>query len=550
VYSQVKSFEALPKEDLFLDTNTNLYVTGEGIYYSLHCFEKHTNSLSEISKIAYVLLINDSKKIVFNQKVLLQKGLGYGDFYIPQNFATGNYKLIAFTKWMKNNTTNPFFERDIYIINPFINRNKYSPEKYIDSAVLIKPDFHTDYSIYRNDQLKLDATKYKTRSKITLNFKNLSKQSVLGKYTLSVRRIDSIQIIKKPFQKKNISNASIKNIPEVRGEIIFGEIQFKNTNLPAPKVVVALSIEENPLIYKTVQTNNQGKFYFNLHETYKTNNLIIQVLNDDYNHYNIVVDDFSFEYANQLEFHDLLLNKNIANWLIEHSKNNQIENAFFLSKKDSIKDRIKPNMFYGKPSLSYVFDDYTRFSTVKETLVEIVHKVAERKRNGKREIVIYTPETQLDHQTDQLNSLVLIDGIPIQDHDILLDYNPNLIEKIEIVLEKYFLGPNIYDGILSVFTKKGNFILPNSFPHYKNKIVNPLPLKEYYTPNYKENFEELKKIPDYRTQLLWKPNINISNNSDKIEFYSSDVKGLYEIVLTSYSKQKEKIKIVNYFVVE
>lgn len=98
----------LPEEQLVITTNTNIFVAGESLYYKLYCFNTKTHSYSTISKIAHVLLVNDAKKIVFQQKIKLDKGSGFGDYYIPSNIITGNYKLVYYTNWMRNNKKNQF----------------------------------------------------------------------------------------------------------------------------------------------------------------------------------------------------------------------------------------------------------------------------------------------------------------------------------------------------------------------------------------------------------------------------------------------------------
>ncbi len=55
--------------------------------------------------------------MVFRQKVLLENGVGHGEFFINSLIPTGTYQLEAHTLWMKN--FNDFFHKPLTIINPF-----------------------------------------------------------------------------------------------------------------------------------------------------------------------------------------------------------------------------------------------------------------------------------------------------------------------------------------------------------------------------------------------------------------------------------------------
>ena len=63
-----------------------------------------------MSKVAYLELIDELGMPVFQTKISLLTGSGHGDLFIPSTFSSGNYTLIAYTRWMRNFTTDSFFE--------------------------------------------------------------------------------------------------------------------------------------------------------------------------------------------------------------------------------------------------------------------------------------------------------------------------------------------------------------------------------------------------------------------------------------------------------
>ena len=137
LYSQTKIlnndisfYRDVPQEKLFVHINTSFLLTGEHLYYKAYCINTKTNKLSDLSKIAYVELISSDKTQIFKHKIKLESGHGQGDFFIPKSILSGNYKLIAYTQWMRNSGAKFFFQNDISIINPF---NENHPNEETDN---------------------------------------------------------------------------------------------------------------------------------------------------------------------------------------------------------------------------------------------------------------------------------------------------------------------------------------------------------------------------------------------------------------------------------
>ena len=111
----------IPQENIFVHQNATVLLTGEFLYYKIYCRNEQDQKLSNISKIAYIELVGTDKKPVFIHKIRLKSGLGEGDFFIPKSIPSGNYKLIAYTQWLRNFGESHFFQSNILILNPYIN---------------------------------------------------------------------------------------------------------------------------------------------------------------------------------------------------------------------------------------------------------------------------------------------------------------------------------------------------------------------------------------------------------------------------------------------
>jgi hypothetical protein len=75
-----------------------------------------------------------------------------------------------------------------------------------------------------------------------------------------------------------------------------------------------------------------------------------------------------------------------------------------------------------------------------------------------------------------------------------------------------------------------------------------LPTKSYYQPDYSK--DKLDRIPDYRVQLYWNPHFSKSSSTETPTFYTSDVTGVFEIVLEGYTAKGDFITSTTTFTVE
>lgn len=105
------------KEKVFVHTDKNFYLSGEIIWLKIYNTDAGFLKPLDISKVAYVEIIDTANKPVLQAKIALNNGEGKGSLYVPQTLASGNYKLRAYTNWMKNFDAAYFFEKNITIVN-------------------------------------------------------------------------------------------------------------------------------------------------------------------------------------------------------------------------------------------------------------------------------------------------------------------------------------------------------------------------------------------------------------------------------------------------
>ena len=64
---------------------------------------------------------------------------------------------------------------------------------------------------------------------------------------------------------------------------------------------------------------------------------------------------------------------------------------------------------------------------------------------------------------------------------------------------------------------------------------------QFFQPDYTQ--EKNTRIPDYRHQLLWLPNTDLSTINSNIQFYTSDVSGKFEVILEGFSATGKSVYI-------
>ena len=110
------------QEKLFVHTDKPLYLSGEQIWMKIYVTDAFFHKPCNLSKVAYIELIDKNKNSILQAKVSLEVGKGDAAIRIPVSVATGNYILRGYTQWMKNYSPDFYFEQQIEIINT-LNEN-------------------------------------------------------------------------------------------------------------------------------------------------------------------------------------------------------------------------------------------------------------------------------------------------------------------------------------------------------------------------------------------------------------------------------------------
>jgi hypothetical protein len=331
---------------------------------------------------------------------------------------------------------------------------------------------------------------------------------------------------------------AFKFLPELEGQAIEGKITDKTTGGAVPDIKSYLSIPDHNFIFNASISDHNGDIMFPVKKLYGLNDIILQTNNQKDSIYKI---DINNPFTNKFSFLPLplfSLSKKWENDLINRSINVQAENTYLSDKKLHTFHSLKTDDttgFYGFSDKEYYLDNYTRFVTMEEVIKEYIPEIRLRNHNNgfQLRLMDISQKKVFDN-----NPLLLLDGVPVFNTNKIISFDPLKIKKIELVEQKYFLGNFIWDGVISFKTYEGDLggyqLDPNAIILEFDGLQQQ---RKFYSPLY-ENNEQLKsRIPDFRNQLFWLPQLKTnSGNKTQLSFYTSDLTGKYIIVIQGITK--------------
>ena len=127
-------------EKLFVHTDQNLYLTGETLWFSMYYVDGTFHKSLDLSKVAYVELLDKEGRPALQTKVALLAGGGNGSLFLPASLRSGSYLMRAYTNYMRNAGAGYFFEKSLTIVNPFVPLDPPAPKTIADYDIQLFPE--------------------------------------------------------------------------------------------------------------------------------------------------------------------------------------------------------------------------------------------------------------------------------------------------------------------------------------------------------------------------------------------------------------------------
>lgn len=328
------------------------------------------------------------------------------------------------------------------------------------------------------------------------------------------------------------STAALTYLPEYEGHIVQATITNKQTGQVVSNMPSYLTVPGSRPYLSYAVSSPQGKLQFVMKRLQGMRELMVQSHSKTDSLYTISINNpFSTTFA-ALPTPAFNLAESQEAQLVKLNKSTQVQNNFMYAKYQQFVEPayFDTTAFYGQPDKTYYLDDYTRFTTMEEVMREYVAEVRVRKQeNGFHYEVKNTPYQSYFKN----NPLVLLDGALISDINKIMAVDPLKIRKIDVVARKYFWGSLTFDGIVSYSSYNGSFV--ESLPGAQALMVayeGTQLQREFYTPVYETKEQHESRLPDFRNQLHWEPNLRTTTNGQQtVSFYTSDLEGDYVLTI-------------------
>lgn len=550
------------QEIVYVHTDKQVVVTGESICFKACVLNGFTKLPASESRILYLQLTDpvSHKNLVYRSDID-KKGNSCGEITIPDTLNTGYYLLNAYTNGMRNFNPDIAYSTRILVINQakkipeVINSISFSaiPDSIVSTKGLTNR--FTD-----NLDIRLNKKEFAPREKVTLELKKIADSLSITNVSVTVTRLSPFGIPELPEStigsylpyvsaKIKASKKQAELNPEIpyctypvesKGFVLSGFLMEKTTRKPLKNTCVLLSVPDSVANLNYGITDTCGKFSILLDNRYNNRELILLLKDSP-----VAVENTTIVFENKelnpvvytlgkyspdetaLEFLKscqqlAMVNKIYTGKCTSDSLNTTkpIQHLSFFGKPDEV---IKPADFLDMPNLEDIVANIVRDARFKVTETQSTILVADK---------------LISQFWDNHNALVLLNNIPIADYGILKPLGTKQIDRIELKTNRMYYGDLEVFGVFAVFTKENYIPLlksGNKVFSVPNKVLNPVTKKA--SPDYSLQSGNLSQKPDFRQTLYWNSGFELTNTGNNtIEFYTSDLKTSYEIVVQGISQ--------------
>ena len=501
-------------ERTYVCTDRHSYVAGEDVFCSVFCFDGGSGSLSDFSSVAYVELISPEGSAV-RVKMALQDGRGAGRLRLPSTLPTGNYRLIAYTALNRNEEDMDYFRgsRVISVYNTLSASRQESVVLDAAPAAVAGKDHSYGAAVEGKDRpygAAAPAGLVMEQRGDSLFLRNSGTECL--DFCLSLSISDALPDPEGPgladfLEARSGDRTTLRtdaklSIPEYEGEIVSIRVPAMYSGVTA---VLSGPGQRTDIYSSTVDSTGLVSFYTG--NIYGDRDMVFELNSRDVN------DDFSLEVLSPFAspeldrdgVPELHLNGSVAEDLKRRSVAMQISRHFGIDEyMDSL--QLRPDLlFKGGAMTVYEMDDYTRFPTMRETIVEYVREVHIRRQDGEP-VLKLVPGKSFESYSSMLggNALVLVDGVPVSEHGRVLDLNPALLRRICIYPYDVSTGSCIYSGVVNFISFRGD-MAGLQFPGR----VRILDFHGVTFPVTVGAAEEDSLSPDYRYTRIWQPLLHL-----------------------------------------
>ena len=323
--------------------------------------------------------------------------------------------------------------------------------------------------------------------------------------------------------------------PEMRSHIIRGQVTSPDGTPASSRLTYLASPGFNIQVYGSI-SNKAGEVYYEMKDFSGPRKIMVQPhLSKDSTSRIEIFDPFSTNFA-PIRTLPFSIHPETAQALTARTFSMQVQDIFYRDKGTQFRSTaVDTTAFYGKADATYYLDDYTRFPVMEEVMREYVPGVFVRKR---RDGFHFINLDVVNKRTFDEDPFIMLDGLPVFDADRIMTFDPRRVKKLEVITRRYYMGVLSLPGIVSYSTYGGDLAGFDIDPRCLVLNYEGLQMQRtYYMPKYETAKERASRMPDQRDRLFWDPQLSTDQNGKRrIEFYTSDLTGEYEVLIEGMDK--------------
>ena len=512
-------------ERVYLSTDRDVYVAGDEMFVSAFCLNVSGGGLSNVSSTAYLELVSPEGPVQ-TAKLALEGGRGGGVISLQNTIPTGEYRLVAYTAQCFNEEGYNFLEgaRTLTIINPFTTARASS------GVEILSPE---EYLQVKDGNVRPSAGGISLDTSGPVRITNTSAGSVT--LSLSVFNDDGIPspptVNPVSFAANATAGRSFRDRREIdyEGEIIrtrlVGTAQ-ETADAEGKLAYLCVPGRTDDIYSALMQADGTATFY--TRNIYGQTNLVLDAGTASGGAHLEIVPPFAG--VQDPDIPALPLSYSLQDRILQRSMSMQLQRA---SHADSLYTALPiPDRHFFADSVVYYLDHYTRFPLMEELFVEYINEIGFHRTATGRELHIVLKDEFRTVPIAQQACLVLLDGVPVPDHNRILEYDPLLVEKIVVYPNTYFIGNRTYPGVVNFVTYRRD--LP-SYPFGDNVRVVDYQGVSYPVVSWLPDTSG--DVPDLRQTILWHPLIELApGESRTFEYVLPSYQGRFKVVVEGFDQ--------------
>lgn len=269
-----------PSTKLFVHFDKNIYTNSENVWFTTYLLKSNPKDFHHTLSVAVIR--NDDRSVLTQNKFVVDNGLAFGNFFLPDSLPTGNYSFVCYTNQLVDGYPSALFIQPITIKS--VNAAGFvanlsladSITPNMDSATILLKAYTTDIALLkgvpvryfigdRSHPFKLGKMKTDKfgEARISIPLKQITAtNNVLQTEIDNGKEIKTFNM-KLPVYKKE---ASVKFYPE-GGSLVSGTgniVGWEVLDNEGEPLMVSAGLYKDDQLLQTIQTNAYGMEKFTI----------------------------------------------------------------------------------------------------------------------------------------------------------------------------------------------------------------------------------------------------------------------------------------------